>query len=156
MVPPPDSPTPPAEPPSDGGGVRPPRASPVRPARVTAVRWFWKAAGLLFVGLAIAGAVLPLLPTTPFVLLAAGCFARGSPRLRVWLHRSRLFGPMLRDWRRHGGVRPRVKLTAVAMVLAVVGYGLFISGMRWELKVALAVLAAIGLTVVLRLKTVRD
>ena len=58
----------------------------------------WTLVGILFVVLGAIGAVLPLLPTTPFVLVAAWCFARSSPRLHRWLLESRLFGPMLRDW----------------------------------------------------------
>ncbi len=68
--------------------------------------------GLLYVtggwaclGLAVIGAMLPLIPTTPFVLLASWCFYRGSPRIHAWLHRSRLFGPTLDDWQHYHGIR---------------------------------------------------
>jgi uncharacterized membrane protein YbaN (DUF454 family) len=59
------------------------------------------AAGLLALGLGLIGVVLPGLPTTPFVLLAAACFAKASPRLHRWLTQHRYLGPMVRDWEAH-------------------------------------------------------
>ena len=64
-----------------------------------AVRWLLWLAGTVALGLGIVGVVLPGLPTTPFVLLAAACYAKASPRLHRWLRAHRLFGPMVRDWR---------------------------------------------------------
>lgn len=63
--------------------------------------------------------VLPLLPTVPFILLAAFCFARSSERLHGWLVTHRRFGPMIRDWQEHGAIRPGAKKAAVASILAV-------------------------------------
>lgn len=84
-------------------------------------RPFWIAAGSLSLALGVAGALLPLLPTTPFVLLAAFCYARGSQRLHGWLAAHPRFGPDLEAWRRHGAVsRPvkRAALAAMALALA--------------------------------------
>ena len=64
-------------------------------------RAIWAAFGLLSTGAGIAGIVLPLVPTTPFILLAAFCFARSSPRLEHWILNHRTFGPMIVHWRRH-------------------------------------------------------
>ena len=69
--------------------------------------------GWLFVALGIAGALLPLLPATPFVLLAAACFAKSSPHAMQWLSQSRLLGPVYRDWQLRGGMRRSTK-TALA------------------------------------------
>ncbi len=87
----------------------PPRAGPV--GRVLLL-----GAGFLSVGLAFAGAVLPLLPTTPFVLLAAACFARSSPRFNRWLYDHAWFGPPLRAWREHRAI-PRSSRRLALLVL---------------------------------------
>lgn len=81
-------------------------------------RWAWLGLGVVALGLAIAGAVLPLLPTTPFLLLAAFAFARSSPRLEAWLLDHAHFGPVIADWRRGGAVSRRVKATASLVMAA--------------------------------------
>ncbi|MFK7876045.1 MAG: YbaN family protein [Paracoccaceae bacterium] len=79
---------------------------------------FWTCAGLLALGVGIIGIVLPLLPTTPLVLLAAFCFGKGSPRLRAWLHEHKRFGPMIEDWQSHGAISGRAKRMAVIAMAA--------------------------------------
>jgi channel protein (hemolysin III family) len=116
----------------------------------------YMALGCFFVGLGALGAVLPVLPTTPFLLLASFFFVRSSPRLYQWLLRSPLFGPFLRDWHEHRGVRPRVKVIAVSVMLAAVGASIFWGNLSWPFLVLLLVLAAVGLGVVLRLPVIRD
>jgi uncharacterized membrane protein YbaN (DUF454 family) len=71
-------------------------------------------AGLAFVAIGFVGAFLPVLPTTPFLVLAAACFARSSPRLEAWLLAHPRFGPTLRAWRTHGAIPWGAKLTALA------------------------------------------
>lgn len=78
-------------------------------------------AGFLFVALAALGAVLPVLPTTPFLLLAAACFARSSPRFYDWLLRNKLFGPLIREWRATRSIPLRAKGVAIVMIAAVGG-----------------------------------
>lgn len=112
--------------------------------------------GLAFVGLAVLGAVLPLLPTTPFLLLASYFFVRSSPRLHAWLLRSRLFGGFLRDWQRHRGVRPHVKVAALTMLPLVVCTSVTLGNLAWYLVAALLVLAAVGVIVVVRLPVIRE
>jgi len=111
-------------------------------------------AGVFFV-LAVLGALLPVLPTTPFLLLTSACLVRSSPRLNEKLRRSPLFGPLLVDWERHRGVRLHVKVTAIALIALVVGYSLLFRELSVPLEVLLCALAAIGAYVVLRLPTVR-
>jgi len=82
-------------------------------------RAIWLAVGLTSLGLGVIGAIMPVLPTTPFVILAAFAFGRSSPRLAAWLNNSRTFGPILDDWRRHGAIRPRFKVMALVMMLGV-------------------------------------
>lgn len=74
------------------------------------------AAGFVAVGLGIAGLVLPVLPTTPFMLVAAACFARSSPRFHRWLLGHRTFGPIVSEWERHRAIAWRTKLWAIALM----------------------------------------
>jgi uncharacterized membrane protein YbaN (DUF454 family) len=112
--------------------------------------------GFLFLGLAFLGAILPVLPTTPFALLASAMFLRSSPRLNRWMLRNRLLGPLLRDWQRHRGVRPHVKVTAVVTIIVVGGLSLCFLDVDWPIRLLVLALLLIGLTVVLRLRVVRD
>lgn len=88
--------------------------------RLRALPWLilgWGAVALGFIGV-----VLPILPTTPFLLLAAFAFGKSSPRLRQWLLDHSLFGGPIRDWESYGAIRPRFKImacTAMALVLLV-------------------------------------
>lgn len=106
------------------------------------IRLGWLALGCLFVGLGMIGAVLPLMPTTIFLILAAGCFARSSPRLEAWLLDHPRFGPTLRDWRERGAIGPRAK--AMACGGMTLGYGLFLLGARPGLVLALLVAVVMG------------
>lgn len=84
--------------------------------------WIWGALGTLALALGAAGLVLPLVPTVPFLLLAAFCFARSSERLHSWLLTHPLFGPPIQDWQRSGAISRRGKWLAtgsMALVLAV-------------------------------------
>lgn len=68
--------------------------------------------GCLFVGLGVLGAVLPVVPTTPFLLVALWAFSKSSARLERWLLEHPRFGPRLREWRAHRTIPLPVKLTA--------------------------------------------
>src|SRR5688572_22134872 len=114
-------------------------------------RWLSVLLGLFFVGLGAAGIVVPVLPTTPFLILASACFVRSSPRLNAWLLRSRLFGPMLRQWQEQGRVQRRVKYAAAGVLLLAVSLSAWIGQFSWPWMTLLVTLALIGLVVVLRL-----
>lgn len=79
-------------------------------------RVLWLLCGVASLVLGFVGIFLPLLPTTPFVLLAAFCFSRGSTRCERWLINHKLFGPMVRDWRATRAVPLRAKQLATAMM----------------------------------------
>lgn len=113
----------------------------------------WTGLGLCFLLLAAVGVVVPLLPTTPFVLLAAGCFARSSPRLHRWLLNSTLFGPSLHHWEQHRCLSCRVKRVALGSMLLVGGTSLLLVQPRgWVQALALLGLAT-GCAAVLALRT---
>lgn len=93
----------------------------------------------LFVALAIAGVFLPLLPTVPFLLLAAWCATKGSKRLHKWIYTHPTFGQLLRDWDSEGAVSRKSKITAIVML--VISYSIIVifSDKLW-LKIAMALL----------------
>lgn len=117
-------------------------------------RVFLLGVGFLSVGLAAAGIMLPLLPTTPFLLLAAACFLRSSDRLHRWLINHRWFGSYIRDYREYGGITRRAKSGTLVLLWLSLGYGIIcVAGSAW-LRVLLFLIGT-GVTVhVLRLRTV--
>lgn len=82
------------------------------------MRILWIMFGGLAVTLGAAGVIVPLLPTTPLLLLAGWCFARSSPTLHHWLVSHPRLGPPIQDWRSHGAIRPRAKCIAMIAILA--------------------------------------
>ncbi|PWK74064.1 YbaN family protein [Aminobacter sp. AP02] len=94
------------------------------------------ALGALMLALGIVGAFVPLMPTTIFLILAAWCFGRSSPRLEAWMLNHRRFGPALRAWRDEGAIPRKAKVMAwLGMGL---GYGLFLLGKPGTLPVIIA------------------
>lgn len=81
-----------------------------------AVRAALWVAGTVCVALGILGVFLPVLPATPFMLLAAACYARASPRFYNWLLNNRTFGPTIREWRRYGSIPWRTKWFAITLM----------------------------------------
>jgi hypothetical protein len=113
---------------------------------VPGFRYLWIVLGFLSLGLGILGIPLPLLPTTPFVLLAAYFFAKGSPRCHRWLQNHRWFGPMIRDWEAHGAISAKAKLLATVMILIAISFPLYFYQDRVPpiARIATVVLASIG------------
>ena len=102
------------------GDTRRPRspgnASDALTHRERVIRAFWVTCGAVSLVLGFIGIFLPLLPTTPFVLLAAACFARGSERFHDWLVSHPRFGPLVRDWQAHRSIPLRAKCLALSMM----------------------------------------
>jgi uncharacterized membrane protein YbaN (DUF454 family) len=112
-------------------------AAPER--RAGALRFAYLVAGFGLLGLGIIGAFLPLMPTTIFVILAAGCFARSSKRIETWLLANKRFGPMILAWRAERAIPRRGKV--MAGIGMVVGFALFLIGPGPGLWLTLGVLA---------------
>lgn len=109
------------------------------PIRILYLIVGWTALALGFIGVFV-----PVLPTTPFVLLAAYCFSRGSRRMHAWLLSRPLFGPMIQNWESYGAIGKRAKWIATAMLLPLFGFTLVFVRIAAALK---AIIAATGLAV---------
>jgi uncharacterized protein len=106
-------------------------------------RSLYLASGLLFVGLGVIGAFLPLLPTVPFLLLAAFFFARSNPAWEQRLLDHPTYGPPLRDWRSRRAISRRAKLAAIGAMSVGAGVTWFTLGYPWVLA-SLAILTVCG------------
>lgn len=111
--------------------------------------------GLCSLALGIVGAFLPVLPTTPFILLAGYCFSRSSPRWHHWISASPWFGPILSEWESRRGVRLSVKSLATLLVLAALLTSVYFRGPASPVTILMACIASIGMVVVWKLPTVR-
>jgi uncharacterized membrane protein YbaN (DUF454 family) len=107
------------------------------------MRFLYAALGLLSLGLAIIGIVLPLLPTVPFLLLAAFFFANSSERLHSWLINHRTFGPMILDWNERGAIRPAAKKAATVSIAAVLLLSLILRAPSHVVLIQVVVLTAV-------------
>lgn len=82
--------------------------------------------GILFVGLATVGIFLPLLPTTPFLLLAAACFIRSSDRLYQWLITHKWFGKYIKNYMEHKAITKRGKIFSILLLWGILGYTIIV------------------------------
>lgn len=110
-------------------------------------------AGTLSLFLGILGIPLPLLPTTPFLLLSAWCYAQSSRRFYFWLLNHRYFGEYIRDYREKGGVQKKVKISAIVLLWITISISAFFVISLWFVRLLLFAIA-IGVTIhILSLKT---
>ena len=105
------------------------------------VRLLYIATAWLALLLALAGALLPLIPGTPFLLLAVWAAARGSRRLHDWIHAQPMLARLIDDWREQGAVPRYAKWLATLMLLASWSY-LFLAGFHWAVVAGMAVFFA--------------
>ncbi|RPE03611.1 DUF454 family protein [Candidatus Pantoea deserta] len=111
--------------------------------------------GWLAIILGALGIVLPLLPTTPFVLLAAWCFARSSPRFHHWLLWRSPFGRYLRHWQRHRAMPPGAKGRAMALILVTFAVSIWLVKILW-VRVFLGVMLCFLLLMMWRIPVVAE
>jgi uncharacterized membrane protein YbaN (DUF454 family) len=124
-------------------------SEPNRPERRPASRlprWLLIAVGVLAVALGTVGIIVPILPTTPFLLLAAACFLRSSDRLYRWLTTHPLFGKFIRDYREHHAIPLRVKIPVLILLWLTIGISIvWVAEALW-LRLLLGAIAA-GVTI---------
>lgn len=108
-------------------------------------RALYFSAGLLFLLLGAIGVILPLLPTTPFILVAAWCFSHSSERFHQWLLNHRLFGSLIRDWQEHGVIPFKIKCLSTTMMLLMVSYPLLFRTFDVSLKALVVATVLIAL-----------
>lgn len=118
---------------------------PTRAKWLAAARGFYLCLGLALVALGFVGIFLPVLPTTPFLILAAACFARSSKRLEVWLLSQPRFGPLLKSWRERGAIPLKAKWMSLGG--CVIGFALFLQSgaASWPLGLLTAAVMLSGL-----------
>ena len=113
-------------------------------------RLAWLVVGLVSLVLGALGVALPLLPTTPFILVAAIAFARSSDRLHDWLVNHNVFGALIENWRRHGAISRRAKTVGVASMVALPIISLAMSAPAPMIVLQIVVLGAAALFVLSR------
>lgn len=107
--------------------------------------------GSLSLGIGILGAFLPILPTTPFMLLAAACFARSSDRLYQRLINDRTFGPMIVEWREHRSIPRKTKLISIALIAVTISLSITFAMPNIYGQIALALIGITTATFLYRL-----
>ena len=115
-----------------------------------AARLTWLVVGCLSLALGAIGIAVPLLPTTPLILLAAFAFARSSSRLHEWLITHDLFGTLIDNWHRHGAISRRAKIASVVSMAALLAISLAMAAPTAVIVVQLFALGAVALFILSR------
>ena len=108
------------------------------------MRLIWLLSGFIALGLGIIGAFLPLLPTVPFLILAAFCFAKSSDKIHAWLIGHKTLGPPIVDWQRSGSISRRGKIFASASILASFAIPFALHAALWVTAIQALALAAVS------------
>jgi len=112
------------------------------------------ALGFIFLALGAVGVAIPVMPTTPFVLLAAICFSTGNKKLAAWLEKNRIFGPYIENYRAGTGIDLRLKIASIAFLWIGLTISMLIVQILWVILLLVAV--GIGVTIhLLMIKTKR-
>ncbi len=109
------------------------------------IRALWVFGGIVFLILGAIGIILPLLPTTPFLLLAAFCFARGSEKMNNWLLNHRIFGPPIRNWRDYGAVSAKAKNLALMVMAPMAPAAYLLGAPLWAIGIQSSILIAVAI-----------
>jgi uncharacterized membrane protein YbaN (DUF454 family) len=109
--------------------------------------------GFVSLGLGILGIVLPLLPTTPFLLLAAACFLKSSDRLYNWILNHRLFGKYLKNYYQHRAIPLKIKIIAISMIWLSIGNSVIFLVKFWPARIILLLIAILVSWHIARMRT---
>ncbi len=118
-------------------------------------RFFLLSAAAVCFAVSVISIMVPLLPTTPFLLLTSYFLVRSSPKLNQALLKSRLFGPVLTDWQVHGGIRSHIRYRTIFAVLLVIGVTLYFQGIDNPIALPLIAAGILGIVVVMLLPNAR-
>jgi uncharacterized membrane protein YbaN (DUF454 family) len=113
-------------------------------------RFIWLLTGLVALAMGAVGVVLPLLPTTPFLLVAAFAFARSSERMNRWLREHRVFGSLIDNWHRDGSIDPKTKQTAITVIVATPVVTWLLDVPTWVVACQIVVLSAAAIFILTR------
>ncbi|WP_263079663.1 YbaN family protein [Endozoicomonas sp. Mp262] len=119
------------------------------------LRLFLVLTGTLSLALGVLGIVLPLLPTTPFILLSAYCFARSSNRLHRWLRSHRWFGKLLTNWEKHRGMQASHKRRALWLTVFSFALSIYLAPLL-EVRLLLVFIAICVLTGISRISVISE
>ena len=116
-------------------------------------RFLWLILGLLFVAIGLIGVVVPGLPTTPLMILAAACFAKSSQRFYDWVIANKMFGHHVKNYREGRGIPARSKRAIIPVLWIFVLFAVFVGipGGLFYAKIATMILAVIGTAFILRI-----
>ncbi|MDH4122691.1 MAG: YbaN family protein [Thermoplasmata archaeon] len=117
------------------------------------IRFFWVSAGTFFLALGIVGILLPVLPTTPFLLLAAACYLKGSKRMYKWLLTNKLFGRYLSDYREKRGLSVRAKIVTIVFLWTAISATAFLAIDDFIIRIILFIVAIAVTLHILTIKT---
>lgn len=121
--------------------------------RLSLTQWICGTIGMVALGLGLIGIVVPLVPTTPFLLLAAACFMRSSNRLYNWLIHHKWFGSYIKHYQEHRAISRRARIMALVLLWAAIGYTSFgLVTMGWLRLLLLTIAAGVSIYLI-RLKT---
>lgn len=120
------------------------------------MRTFWYCVGIAAMALGVVGLFLPVMPTAPFMILAAWAFSKSSDRLHGWLLNHRVFGPFIRDWEESGAMSRRAKQFSIGGMAVAFGSSVIIGIPLWALIVEAVVLLVVAAWIIRRPPSPRD
>ena len=113
-------------------------------------RLAWLSLGLLCVVLGTIGLILPLMPTTVFLLVATFAFARSSPKLHNWLLEHKVFGNMIKNWQNHKAISKKAKRASAVSMIAIVALSWLMGAPLWVLGSQVAILGLVAIFIITR------